>query len=48
MSAQPPEGADDVGRSDEPGDAPTEGYTKKGKLKAAVYDHEMDDCTRNS
>ena len=35
-----PEGADDVGRSE--GTTQREGYTKSGKLKAAVYDAEME------
>ena len=39
-AAQLPEGADDVGRSEEP--AQREGYSKKGKLKTAAYDAEME------
>jgi polyphosphate kinase 2 len=38
--SQLPEGADDVGRVEGP--APTEDYTKKGKLKTAAYEAEME------
>ena len=40
MTAQPPEGADDVGLIE--GDSTSSAYTKKGKLKAAAYDVEME------
>src|SRR4029079_17438367 len=40
MTAQPPEGADDVGLIE--GDSTSSAYTKSGKLKAAVYDAEME------
>ena len=40
MTALRPEGADDVGRSD--GDQSSSVYTKKGKLKTAVYEDEME------
>ena len=39
-ASQLPEGADDVGRGD--GAGPSDAYTKKGKLKAAAYDVEME------
>jgi polyphosphate kinase len=43
-AAQLPEGADDVGRSEEPAQIMSrgEGYNKKGKLKSAAYDAEME------
>ena len=40
MTVQPPEGADDVGLIE--GDSSSSAYTKKGKLKAAAYDVEME------
>ena len=40
MTVQPPEGADDVGLIE--GDSSSSSYTKKGKLKAAAYDVEME------
>ena len=40
MTAQPPEGADDVGLIE--GDSTSPAYTKKGKLKAKAYDVEME------
>ena len=40
MTVQPPEGADDVGLIE--GDSTSSAYTKKGKLKAAAYDVEME------
>ena len=39
-AAQLPDGADDVGRKEEP--AQREGYSKKGKLKSSAYDAEME------
>src|SRR5690242_2475615 len=40
MTAELPEGADDVGRPDEP--PAREGYGRNGRLKAAAYDAEME------
>ena len=40
MTVQPPEGADDIGLIE--GDSSSSAYTKKGKLKAAAYDVEME------
>ena len=40
MTVQPPEGADDVGLIE--GDSTSSAYSKKGKLKAAAYDVEME------
>ena len=39
IAATVPEGADDIARAGEPSD---ERYTKKGKLKSAVYEEEME------
>src|SRR5688500_3990760 len=40
MTAQPPEGADDVGLIE--GDSTSSAYTKKGRLKSSVYEVEME------